>query len=216
MKKLILVLAMFLALTAAVNAQIFTMNDFNTWIQISPPPPTFNFYAANQFFFTMGAAPGPGPQWQSIQLGHQFGQAGWWGLDLSGYTEFRLIVDNCSGCTRNIMANIFMNTGWTDPQFNEPNKFYESTWTWLKPNEFATLTIDLTGVLYRNHVTAIGVMYGTNVMPVGQTPPDQYHTHSNMQMIGSVHPIPEPGTLFLLGTGLLGVGIAARIRRKRS
>jgi len=31
-----------------------------------------------------------------------------------------------------------------------------------------------------------------------------------------VHPIPEPGTLLLLGSGLLGVGIAACIRRKKS
>ena len=32
----------------------------------------------------------------------------------------------------------------------------------------------------------------------------------------NVHVVPEPGTMLLLGSGLLGLGIFARFRRKKS
>lgn len=48
---------------------------------------------------------------------------------------------------------------------------------------------------------------------INRTYGDFYFDDSELNVQGNV--IPEPGTFLLLGTGLLGFGIVARIRRKR-
>ena len=212
MKRVLIALVLTFALTAGAFAQIKSFSDFANWGQVSAPPPTLNYYvpSLSHFHFTLG----PNTGWQSIQIGRTWGVNGWYGDDWTGYTEFKLIVDNCSGCTRNIMANIWFNTGWVP---GEPDNFYQNGWTWLLPGEFKTLTIDLTSVANLNHVTSYGVMFGTNaVAPTDPLMSDPYYAATGQQLIGSVHPIPEPGALLLLGSGLVGFGVIARIRRKRS
>ncbi|MCA8950238.1 MAG: PEP-CTERM sorting domain-containing protein [Planctomycetes bacterium] len=44
--------------------------------------------------------------------------------------------------------------------------------------------------------------------------PSETHAGENTGSGGGAAPVPEPGALFLVGTGLLGVALTARLRRR--
>jgi hypothetical protein len=127
---------------------------------------------------------------------------------LVGYNEYSLYLENDNDDIW--WVNIFINTGYTDAPWNEPNNYYENGWTALAPFSSTTLTIDLTTVANLNHVTNIGFNVGANLTNVGGNPsnPDTYHI--------SAAPIPEPSTIILLGFGFLGLAAYGWHRKKKS
>ena len=209
-----MVLAFFLTASAAHALTTYMPGDIASWTMIKDNPvgnATFNAYWNGLFSFNLGKGMSGDPAgFAQIQIGRKFGLGGWMGLDLSGYDQYALFVDN-SGGPFYLMANIFINTGWTDDPWNEPDHFYQNGWTWLKPGEQTKLILDLSGVANLNHVTAIGVAFGTNIH---DNPPNLYYAPPNWCFTGSAA-IPEPTTLLLLGSGLLGLGAFSRLRRKK-
>jgi hypothetical protein len=119
--------------------------------------------------------------------------------DLSMFDEYALTLYNDNDDVW--WVNIFLNTGYTDSPWNEPNNFYQNGWTAVAPGTGVTLSIDLSGVANLNHVTNIGFQVGGNMGKSGTDPsdPDVFHV--------SVAPVPEPGTLMLLGSGLVGLAV---------
>ena len=98
------------------------------------------------------------------------------------------------------MVNIFLNTGYTDAPFNEPDNYYENGWTLLHGGEGIVLSIDLTGVANLDHVTNIGFNVGSNMGVTGAnwpSNPDIFHV--------SIVPVPAAFILGLLGLGAAGI-----------
>jgi len=103
--------------------------------------------------------------------------------DLSDYDSMRLSFHNESVVPQDqdpedyaIMVNMFLNTGWTDPSWGEPDVYAENTWTWVLPGADVILDLDFanatlygdghngdSGQIPRlNHVSAIGFNIGSN------------------------------------------------------
>jgi hypothetical protein len=127
---------------------------------------------------------------------------------LVGFDSFDLILHNDNDDIW--MVNIFLNTGYTDVPWNEPDNYYENGWTALGPYGTASLSVDLTSAANLNHVTNIGLNVGANLTNVGGNPsnPDTFHV--------STAPIPEPSTLILLGFGFLGLCAYGWRKKKQS
>ena len=176
------------------------------------------------------------PGWGQIQIGANF-----WGTphggspgdkpsnvalgmgSLSGYDSYGLIIENVN--ENDWMFNLYFNVGWTDPPFNETNYYAQNTWTTIGAGETKTIILDFTNCqvwggdysgewidltsldINWDHITNIGLNIGGNV-PVG---PDDYTFEVK------VRPVPEPSSLLLLGSGLLGFGayFRARFGRKK-
>ena len=124
---------------------------------------------------------------------------------LVGFDKYALILENDNDDYWSV--NIHMNTGYNGSGWNEPNNYYESTWTQLAPDTSVSLILDLTNVANLNHVTNIGFNVGGNMTGIGGNPsnPDVFHT--------SASPVPEPSSMLMLGTGLMGL-IGGAFRKK--
>lgn len=150
--------------------------------------------------------------WGDVQIGRDAtiegpGSAyysGSW-ADLSGYTSYQMAIENISTTNDWFMANIYLNTGWTD--IGETDVYYENTWLWVAPGATVYLTLDLTGISSSElaHVSSLGFNIGTNV---GN---DDDYFGDNLDGKASV---PLPAAVWLLGSGLIGlVGIRKRMTK---
>ena len=138
--------------------------------------------------------------------------------DLSGYTGYTMTLHNPGD--KAFLAALHINTGWTDPNWNEINRYYQNgdgSVTWIGAGDTVTLTLDFndaalwngtdytTGstVQLLNHVSDIGLKIGINV----GSPYGEYGSGEPFD----IQVVPEPVTMLLLGLGGLGI-----LRRRRS
>jgi len=168
-------------------------------------------------------------KWSMTGQGFRQVQVGWtWGAgvgdrgnfppeydDLSMYDSFVLsfhpleVYGNRPSGQNGLLVNLFMNTGYTDPGFDEPDNYYENTWTWVPECENIVLHLDFDdlGVINRNHVTALGFNLGAD--------DPSYDWGSDGGRI-SIDTVPEPISMIFFGTGLVGVaGFVARKRMRK-
>jgi len=181
--------------------------------------------------------PSTSPGFTTVQIGFQF-DTGMYGYgDLTGYDTFTLGISNDNPTEGEwIDANLFINTGWVDPGYEEDLLYAENTWTWLQPGTTTWLTLDLTSTNYYsfynwngsswdaevtgsgdvtsmallNHTTAIGINFGTNYGETEWQPGriDDTTTYD-------LNAVPEPMSMVMLGC--LGAGMfgARRFRRRK-
>jgi hypothetical protein len=82
-------------------------------------------------------------------------------VDWTGYTSFTLSFTNCS-LTDWFMADVVVNTGWTNSPYYETDNQYTSGWTWIAPGQTLAVTVDLAAAVNLNHVSNISFKLGTN------------------------------------------------------
>ncbi len=235
MKRLIVILAVLaLGVSYGIKAEAVTYTT-----PVSHLEDTTNYVvltgAALNSRSSTGSAPvtfnitlGGGAMWQDIQIGDGFDSPfnnaglatgfGFLGSDFTAFDSYQLMITNPNTGGPSFMANIYMNTGWTDAPFSEPDTFYENSWVWVNPGETKLLGIDFAtdvpfgGVLNLDHVSSIGFKVGANVTGDENWNPFNWYESFDVD----VSPVPEPATMTLLGIGLVGlIGGAARKKLKK-
>jgi hypothetical protein len=123
--------------------------------------------------------------------------------NLSTFDGFALQFRNVGSRPRSV--GLFLNTGFTDPPYNEPNNFYQSGFVSLAPGDTGLLVLNFNalGVINRNHVTSIGFQIGGSVT----TTPEDFQIR--------VAPIPEPASVWLGMIAAIGVGCTIATRRRQ-
>jgi hypothetical protein len=133
--------------------------------------------------------------------------------NLSGYNGIALKISNEGTGTGwddgGFMANIFINTGWTDDPWNQADQYAQNTWTWINPGKVETLYLDFSNaddgfgnwgqVNNLGYVSALGV---------------NFYVNNGGDYLADVDPIPEPTTMLLMASGLIGLVGYAVVRRK--
>lgn len=215
----ICVVGVLLATTGAVHGQIWEIQDAGLQNFVEMPWGTDSSLVG---ISDISGDPGTlftislnGTGWSNINLGQSFpvGAATGNSGDLSAYDEFRMTIRNTDD-NGWFMANIFVNSGWTDSAWGMDDQRVENGWTWLAPGEQATLSIDLTamgtttgsnatyvGLDSREWITGIGLQIGSNA---GNPDTSDYVMDSRPFGVAVV-PVPGAFLLGMLGLSLAGV-----------
>lgn len=152
-----------------------------------------------------------------IQIGYRWAPQGATGAnsyngnpfpDLSDYDEFKISFHNQG--TEDVEVNIWLNTGYTDPGWEQQGYYSQNNWSTVEPCTWIDLVLDFHAaemwwdqwpsgpwgqyiasgeVPYRNHVTGIGIALVT--------------PGNSSAFSVDVDTVPEPATIALLGLGSL-------------
>ncbi len=204
------------------NYVVLTGAALNSRSSTGSAPVTFNI--------TLGGGGG----WQDIQIGDGFDSPfnnaglatgfGNLGSDFTAFDSYQLMISNPNIGGPSFMANIYMNTGWTDAPFSETDRFYENGWVWVNPGDSTLFEIDFAtavpfgggspGVLNLDHVSSVGIKIGANVTGDENWNPFDWYESFDVDVSPVSGPVPEPATVALLGIGLAGLA-GAEVRRRR-
>ena len=145
------------------------------------------------------------PQFRSIGIGYPWPTSPPYN-DLSAYDSYALHFYN--GNNQSWWVNLYINTGWVDSPYNEPDQFSQNGWTEIPVGSGATLTLDFSdeGVNNLDHVTNIGFQIAFN-----DSTPDGSGGYQGDKYHLEVSPVPIPSAMLLLGSGLFGL---VGLRRK--
>jgi hypothetical protein len=183
---------------------------FKTWDAAnttSTEPTKTVMGSAIRFAATVQYGDGTADGWASQGVGYTFPPPPIMS-DLSAYDGYSLTFLNTNNSSW--FVNVYMNTGWTDAPYDEPDNFYENGWVELLPGIATVVSLDFSLEIAINldHVTNIGFEIGGNMdayplNPANPSNPDTYHI--------DVSQIPEPATICLLGLGALSL-----LRKRRA
>ena len=230
MKKFLLlsviaVFALFVAGNAWATIYTPSQSDIDTFYEVSSgtltgPDMGSPITVGSDGHFDVSISPSGGT-WDDVQIGRDATiegpssayYSGKW-ADLSGYNTYELCIRNTSTTNDWFMANIYLNTGWTDQ--GETDYYYQNGWVWVAPNTSVHMLLDLStavssgggggaGHLIDNlgHVSSLGFNIGSHT-GVG----DYY----GADLDGKATPVPIPTSVLLLGSGLLGLIGVGRFR----
>jgi len=165
----------------------------------SGPLTVTNMGSAVRFSASLQYGDGLSDGWAATGIGYPWGTIPPEIADLSGYDGVQLAFLN----TNNSLwyVNLYMNTGWTDDPWNEPDNFFQDGWIPLLPGQTTIVTLDfgLEGVINEHHVTNFGFQIGADMdeWPLWNTMNpsngDIFHIDASQ--------VPEPVTIMLLGLG---------------